>query len=243
MNQNFRKGMKVLSLGIGFSAAIMLLFASCSKETVTKDKVSTGSYTSGYTQDSSNLKSTGSDHGYFWQCYVSSGSGSITFPSAGTYAGNFAVSWSNIGDIVAGKGWNPGSNRTINYNCGALSGQYKNFGVYGWTTNPLIEYYVCEMGSVASGSAINSISSDGHTYTFYKHQQVNQPSITGTATFWQYLDNWGGSSTGSTHAVTLGNHINNWKSRGGQGFGSFNLQILAVEDWGGGSGYCNATVW
>lgn len=186
--------------------------------------------------------STGTDHGYFWQCYVSSGNGSISFPGAGTYPGNFAVNWSNIGDIVAGKGWNPGSSHSIGYNCGALSGQYKNFGIYGWTTSPLIEYYVTEMGNV-SGTYINTISSDGHNYNFYKHQQVNQPSIQGTATFWQYLDNWGGSSTGSNHTVTMGNHINNWKSRGGQGFGNYNLQILAVEDWGGGSGYCNATVW
>ena len=247
MKQNLfvRKGMTILSKGIGYSAVVMLLLSACSKENVSKGNSDANVQESNAIpgHNFSELKSTGTDHGFFWQCYVSSGSGSISFPSAGTYAGNFAVSWSNIGDIVAGKGWNPGSNRTVNYNCGALSGQFKNFGVYGWTTSPLIEYYVTEMGSVASGSVINTISSDGHNYNFYKHQQVNQPSIQGTATFWQYLDNWGGSSVGSSHAVTMGNHINNWKSRGGAGFGNFNLQILAVEDWGGGSGYCNATVW
>ena len=58
--------------------------------------------------------STGTDHGFYWQCYVSSGSGSISFPGAGTYPGNFAVNWSNVGDIVAGKGWNPGSARVVN---------------------------------------------------------------------------------------------------------------------------------
>lgn len=192
--------------------------------------------------DVKKIASTGYDHGYFWQCYVSSGNGSISFPGAGTYAGNFAVNWSNIGDIVAGKGWNPGSSHSIGYNCGSLTGQYKNFGIYGWTTSPLIEYYVTEKGSV-SGTYVNTISSDGHNYNFYKHQQVNQPSIQGTATFWQYLDNWGGASTGSNHTVTMNNHINNWRNHGGQGFGNYNLQILAVEDWGGGSGYCNATVW
>jgi endo-1,4-beta-xylanase len=224
---------------LNFSAVILLLLVGCAKENLAP--VQENNTIPGH--DYSQLKSTGTDHGYWWQCYVSSGSGSISFPSAGTYAGNFAVSWSSIGDIVAGKGWNPGSNRTINYNCGALSGQYKNFGVYGWTTSPLIEYYVCEKGSVATGSVISSISSDGHTYNFYKHQQVSQPSIQGTATFWQYLDNWGGTTLSANHAVTLGNHIANWKSKGGAGFGSFNLQIIAVEDWGGGSGYCNATVW
>jgi len=186
--------------------------------------------------------STGTDHGYFWQCYVSSGSGSISFPQAGKYAGNFQATWSNVGDIVAGKGWNPGSARTVNYNIGSLSGSYNNFSIYGWTTNPLIEYYVCEKGSVASGTAVGSLSSDGRTYTVYKHQQVNQPSIQGTATFWQYLSNWGGASTGKTYSVTTSNHFNYWKSHIGS-MGAFNLQILAIEAWGGKSGSCNATVW
>lgn len=186
--------------------------------------------------------STGTDHGYFWQNYVAGGSASISFPQAGTYPGNFAESWSNVSDVVAGKGWNPGSVRTVNYNCGALSGSYNNFSIYGWTTNPLIEYYVCEMGSVASGSQVGSLSSDGHNYTVYKHQQVNQPSIQGTATFWQYLSQWGGSSVGSSHSVTLANHFNYWKAHIGS-MGAFNLQILAIEAYGNKSGYCNATVW
>jgi len=186
--------------------------------------------------------STGTDHGYFWQCYVSGGSASISFPQAGTYAGNFAVNWSNVGDVVAGKGWNPGSARTVNYNCGALSGSYNNFSVYGWTTNPLIEYYICEKGSVASGTAVGSLSSDGRNYTVYKHQQVNQPSIQGTATFWQYLSNWGGASTGQNYSVTTSNHFNYWKSHIGS-MGAYNLQILAIEAYGNKSGYCNATVW
>lgn len=218
---------------LGFSAALLLLLSSCSTENVAPVA------SSGVSQ-----KSTGTDHGYFWQCYVSSGSGSISFPQAGTYAGNFAVNWSNVGDIVAGKGWNPGSsNRTINYNCGALSGSYNFFGVYGWTTNPLIEYYVCELGSVTyAATYIGSLNSDGHSYGVYKHQQVNQPSIQGTATFWQYLSQWGGSSTGSNRAVTMSNHWNYWSSHIG-GMGSPNLQILAVEAYGNRSGYCNATVW
>ena len=186
--------------------------------------------------------STGNDHGYFWQLYVSGGSASISFPSAGTYAGNFAVTWNNVSDVVAGKGWNPGSSHSIGYNIGSLSGSYNNFGIYGWTTSPLIEYYITEKGSVG-GIVVNTLSSDGHTYTFYKQQRVNAPSIQGTATFWQYKDNWGGTSTGANHTVTTANHINNWKSHGGLGFGAYNLQILAVEAYGGKSGSCNATVW
>jgi len=185
--------------------------------------------------------STGYDHGYYWQLYVSGGSASISFPGAGSYPGNFACSWNGVSDVVAGKGWQGGP-RSVNYNCGAMSGSFNNFGAYGWTTGPLVELYVCEMGSVANGSYMGSVSSDGHSYSIYHHQQVNQPSIQGNATFWQNLDQWGGSGTGSSNTITLSNHINAWNSHG-MGLGGFNELILAVEAWGGKSGYCNATVW
>jgi endo-1,4-beta-xylanase len=187
---------------------------------------------------------TGTDHGFFWQNYVSSGSSTISFPSAGTYPGNFAVSYSNVGDVVAGKGWNPGSStKVINYNIGALSGSYNFVGVYGWTTNPLIEYYVCELGSITyAAQNVGSVSSDGHTYGLWKHQQVNQPSIIGTATFWQYMSQWGGSGTGSSRSITIANHMNAWRSKMGS-LGSNNMQIFAIEAYSNKSGYINATVW
>ena len=184
--------------------------------------------------------STGTHNGYWWQCYYTGGSASISFSGSGA---NFTASWNSVSDSVIGMGWNPGSARTVNYNVGYLNGSYNNVSAYGWTTSPLIEYYVCEMGSVAGGTQVNTVSSDGHTYTFYKHQQVNQPSIQGTATFWQYLDNWGGSSKGANHAITMGNHINNWKSHGGQGFGAYNYLIFEVEAYGTKTGSMNATTW
>jgi endo-1,4-beta-xylanase len=185
----------------------------------------------------------GTDHGFFWSLFVSGGSANITFPNAGQFAGNYAITWNNVGDAIGGKGWQTGSTHSIGYNCGSLTGSFNNFSVYGWTTGPLIEYYICEKGSVATGGVIDTISSDGHNYNFYKHQRINQPSIIGNATFWQYLDNWGGAATGANGKVTTANHITNWKNHGGQGFGSFNYQILATEAFGNKSGSVNATVW
>src|SRR5215470_10801208 len=103
--------------------------------------------------------SQGTDHGFFWSLFVQGGSASITFPQAGQFAGNYAISWNNVSDVIGGKGWNPGASRTVNYNCGSLNGGFNNFSVYGWTENPLIEYYICEMGSV-SGTKVNTLSSD-----------------------------------------------------------------------------------
>lgn len=188
-----------------------------------------------------NNNGTGSNNGYFYSLYSSGGSATMTFPSASQYPGNYAITWSNVNDVVGGKGWSSGSAQSIGYNVGSASG-YNNISIYGWLTNPLVEYYICEFGSVANGTNKGSVSSDGHTYTTYEHQQVNQPSIQGTQTFEQYLDNWGGSSTGSNHTVTTANHFNHWKSLG-MTVGSFNYQILGTEAYSGRSGSVNATVW
>jgi endo-1,4-beta-xylanase len=183
----------------------------------------------------------GTNNGFFYSLFTSGGSATMTFPEAGQYPGNYAITWSGVNDVVGGKGWNPGAARNIGYNVGAASG-YNNISIYGWTTNPLVEYYICEFGSVANGTQKGSVSSDGHNYTTYEHQQVNQPSIQGTATFEQYLDNWGGSSTGSNHVVTTANHFNHWNNIG-MHMGTFNYQILGTESFGGRSGNVNATVW
>lgn len=223
------------------SAAIVLMLASCSKDNeATVETKTTATEAQAPVRTLNLLKSTGTNNGYFWQNYVSSGTSNMTFGSAG----NFAVTWSNVGDVVAGKGWNPGSStRVIGYNIGALSGSYNFVGVYGWTTSPLIEYYVCELGSITyAATNVGTVTSDGHSYGLWKHQQVSQPSIQGTATFWQYMSQWGGSSINSNHTITIANHMNAWKSKMGS-MGSNNLQIFAVEAYSGKSGYINATVW
>ena len=185
----------------------------------------------------------GTNNGYFYSLFTSSGSATMTFPDAGTYPGNYAISWSGVGDMVGGKGWSTGSAQTIGYNVGSANG-YNTISIYGWLTNPLVEYYITELGSLYTADATfkGSVSSDGHTYNTYEHEQVNQPSIEGTATFEQYLDAWGGSSTGSNHTVTTANHFNHWKSLG-MTVGSFNYQILGTEAYNGASGSVNATVW
>jgi endo-1,4-beta-xylanase len=186
---------------------------------------------------------TGTNNGFFYSLFTSSGSSTMTFPNAAQFPGNYALTWSGVGDVVGGKGWNPGSNRTVNYNVGSGNG-FNTISVYGWTTNPLVEYYINELGSlfVANATHKGSVNSDGHTYQTYIHQQVNQPSIIGTATFNQYLDAWGGSSMGANHAVTTGTHFTHWQSLG-MPMGAFNYQILATEAFNGASGSVNASVW
>jgi endo-1,4-beta-xylanase len=182
---------------------------------------------------------TGTNNGFYYQLYSTGGSATMTLGSAG----NYAVNWSSgTSDVVAGKGWNPGSeSRVVGYNVGSANG-YNNIAVYAWFTNPLVETYICEFGSVVAGNLMGSVTSDGHTYSTYEHQRVNEPSIEGTATFEQYLDNWGGQSIGTNGLVTTANHYSHWNNIG-LTVGTPNLQIFEVESYSGGSGSANATVW
>jgi endo-1,4-beta-xylanase len=186
---------------------------------------------------------TGTNSGYYYSLYTSSGSATMTFPENAQYPGNYAISWSGVGDMVGGKGWSTGGNMSVGYNVGSASG-YNTISVYGWTTNPLVEYYITELGSLYTADATfkGSVSSDGRTYNTYEHEQVNQPSIEGTATFEQYLDAWGGAAKGTNYTVTTGNHFSHWQSLG-MNLGSFNYMILATEAYNGASGEVNATVW
>jgi hypothetical protein len=169
---------------------------------------------------------TGNQGGYFYTFWTDGGgSVSMTLGSGG----QFSVQWSNCGNFVVGKGWNPGGSRSITWSGSASGSQY--FGVYGWLQNPLIEYYIPRSG----GSRVGTYTVNGTTWTLNTEQRVNKPSIEGTATFTQFFCSGGGQP------IDMGGHISGWKSLG-QSVGNHNYQVVAVEGWGGSSGSADVTV-
>jgi endo-1,4-beta-xylanase len=183
---------------------------------------------------------TGNNGGYYYQMWTNGqGSACITLNSGNSYT----AKWSGVGDFVAGVGWNPGSNQTVSFNGNlSASGGTTLVSLYGWSTNPLVEYYVEENYSGSpntAGTYMGQMTSDGGTYNIYEHQQVNQPSIQGTATFEQYLAIR--TSPTSSGTITVQNFFNAWASHGMR-LGTLNYQILATESFGGGSGSSSVTV-
>ncbi|KAH8892809.1 glycoside hydrolase family 11 protein [Thozetella sp. PMI_491] len=168
--------------------------------------------------------------------------GNVNFsPSSNGYS----VTFSGAGDFVVGKGWKTGSERNITFD-GSTSRSSGTVlvSVYGWTKNPLVEYYVQEYTSDNKGSAqgtkVGTIESDGSTYDVWKHTQNNQPSIVGTATFTQYISNRRDPRPGSG-TVTIKNHFDGWKKLG-LNLGTHDYQVLATEGWGSAGGNSKYTL-
>ena len=182
---------------------------------------------------------TGTNGGFYYQMYTAgSGSACITLNSGNSYS----ASWSNIGDFVAGVGWNPGSNHTVSFSSSLSASGTSLVSLYGWSTNPLVEYYVMENYTGApptAGTYMGQVTSDGGTYNIYEHQQVNQPSIQGTATFEQYLAIR--TSPEASGTITTANYFNAWASHG-MNLGTLSYQILATEAFSNGSGSSSVTV-
>lgn len=189
--------------------------------------------------------STGTSGGFYYSFWTDTPN-SVTYTNGN--AGQFSMRWSGNGNHVGGKGWRTGSarfvaptlftrpslthRRTINF-----SGTYSPNGnsylaIYGWTRNPLIEYYIVESFGTynpsTGASKKGEVTVDGSVYDIYTSTRTNAPSIDGNRTFQQF---WSvRRNKRASGSVNTGAHFQAWRNAG-MNLGSHDYQILAVEGY------------
>jgi endo-1,4-beta-xylanase len=228
---------------LSIATVVLLLFSACEKDPI--DDVAVQD------EEANRLKGyqQGTNNGYFWMLWTDDRAGWVNYTNGS--GGNYNVEWNYQGNFTCGKGWSNGSaSRRLGYNIGVHN--HTGGGViayYGWTRNPLIEYYVNERwgNSRPTGTKRgSSFSSDGGTYDFYTATRTNAPSIDGTRTFTQYFSTRTSMApTGSNRTITFANHVNAWRSRGyNMGSDWSPYAIMLTEAYGGNStGRANLSVW
>ncbi|KAJ9607962.1 hypothetical protein H2200_008041 [Cladophialophora chaetospira] len=173
---------------------------------------------------------TGTYGGYYYSLYIQNNCCTTFKLGTGTYD----VSWaSGAEDVVAGIGWQTGStSRVLTYTAKYGATGDTLIALYGWSTNPLVEYYVIDYvgtyNPCSGGTQLGQVTSDGGTYNICETTRTNAPSIQGTATFHQYISVRTSNRLGGT--ITFANHVKAWASHG-LNLGAMNYQILATEGY------------
>ena len=208
-------------------------------------------WTGGQQYSSNGVNNVG--NGYSYQLYFAGGSGSMTV--AGGDA-RFSATWNNPDDFLARVGLTWSSTQTFDQ-LGTVSADFAHtktgdagfsfIGIYGWSVNPIVEYYIVEdwYGSrpTAGGTKMGTFTVDGGTYDVYQHTQMNVPSVTGAnATFPQFFSIR--QTARQCGHVSITEHYKEW-ARLGLTLGKMEEAKILVETGAGGVGsitFTTATV-
>ena len=170
---------------------------------------------------------TGKHCNYTYEYWKDSGSGTLTLKPDG-----FSVDWSGVNDLLGRKGIRPGSgNLVVNYDANYQPNGNSYLCIYGWTRNPLVEYYIVDSWGnwrpPGGQGHVGTVTSDGGTYDIYKISKTG-PSIDGNGAFTQY---WSVRTEKKTSGIiTTSNHFAAWKSNG-MPMGSFYEVSMTVEGY------------
>jgi hypothetical protein len=153
----------------------------------------------------------------------------------------FKATWTNVGDWIGRVGL--AFDKTKTYDqigtfssdfaytmSGITTGGFGNIGIYGWSVNPLHEYYIAEnwLGKKPNFTKVGTFTIDGEgTYDVMTNMQMNQPNITGTnqnfVQFWSVR-----TSPRQCGHISISKHFAEWASLGLQ-LGNLEEARILVE--------------
>ena len=162
---------------------------------------------------------TGTYHGYNYELWKDTGDVKMILGKGGT----FNCSWENINSTLFRTGKRFDSTKrydelgeiSINYGCDYHPVGNSYLCVYGWSVDPLVEFYIIEAwgnwrppGAESKGT----VEIDGGTYDIYETTRVNKPSIKGDTTFQQYWSVRTDKKTNGT--ISVSKHFKAWEAKG-----------------------------
>lgn len=190
---------------------------------------STGGNGTGGKTYCSNVKGSAGSYSYeLWAQGM--GSGCMTVYGADA---TFSATWTNVGDYLARMGLGFDQTRTP-AQIGTLSADFAEtketggdgliyVGLYGWTVDPLREYYILDdwgdtkpAGVSSDGTpreGVGAITVDGGTYDVWKQTRTNKPAITGdNKTFDQYFSIR--QTARPSGRISISDHFSKWMGLG-----------------------------
>ncbi|RDH37684.1 endo-1,4-beta-xylanase precursor [Aspergillus welwitschiae] len=154
---------------------------------------------------------------------------------------DFELGWSTETEFLGGKGFKGGNPRSLTWDGYFTAEGDWTLAIYGWTTNPVTEWYIVEShgsGTPGNGNILGQVDSDGGVYDVYNLPYRNVPEIYGVTNFDQH---WSvRRSHRSTGTVDVSAHFQRWKELG-LNPGSPVFQMVTLEGFSG-QGYLDFTV-
>ncbi|RXW16822.1 hypothetical protein EST38_g9041 [Candolleomyces aberdarensis] len=191
---------------------------------------------SSWTTRAGTPSSEGTHDGFFYSWWTDGGA---TATYTNEPKGQFSISWGSGGNLLGGKGWNPGSHTRVMSYTGTYQATNNSYlAVWGWTRDPIIEYYIIEhfgpynpsIGFMNKGT----VTTDRSVYDMGVQYRTNGVSLST-----QFYSVRRDKRTNGT--VDLGAHFRAWEAAGMRLGASHHFQILVCEGYFS-SGSCNMTV-
>jgi hypothetical protein len=182
-----------------------------------------------------------------WQIWSNGGSGSLTTFTTPA----FVASWNNSGDYLGRMGFEWGNSgkaftaygditADLAFKKNGSAGQYSYVGIYGWSTNPCIEWYIVDdsysampfnTGTAPSGTA----DLDGGTYNLVKRNTSGTGgNRCGNVSNWDqfYSIRHTGRQCGT---ISVSEHFKLWDAKGWKLGNLLEVKILVEAASGSGS--------